>query len=244
MDNIRIAPAGDRALLVQFEQKISEEVNDRVHGLMDAVQKAGIAGVGEMIPSYAALLIFYDPEEINYPGLKGEIEGLLSMAGGKSEGGKRLLHIPCCYGSHFGPDLADMEKLTGLSREEIIKIHSGVDYRVYMLGFLPGFVYLGGMDERLKAPRLATPRVAIPKGSVAIGGSQTGVYPLQSPGGWRIIGSTPVEFFDPTREEPALCRAGDVIRFIPVTACDYYDIRQDMLRGRYDLKITEVFDGD
>ncbi len=244
MKDMRIAPAGDRALLIQLEQVISEEVNDRVHGLMKAIEDARIRGVEEMIPSYSSLLVFYDPGQIGYAGLKGEVMGLYSLAAEHTSAPKRLLHIPCCYGSHFGLDMRDMETLTGLSREEIISIHSGTDYRIYMLGFLPGFVYLGGLDERIKAPRLRTPRVAIPRGSVGIGGAQTGVYPLKSPGGWRIIGATPVEFYDPHREEPVLCRAGDVIRFEPVSACDFYDIRQMMLKGQYEIRITEAADGD
>ncbi|MBQ2047711.1 MAG: 5-oxoprolinase subunit PxpB, partial [Schwartzia sp.] len=123
-------------------------------------------------------------------------------------------------------DLIDMEKVTGLSREEIVKIHSGTDYRVYMLGFLPGFAYLGGLDERIAAPRLKTPRLSIPAGSVAIGGNQTGVYPIASPGGWRIIGSTPIEFYNPNREEPILCKAGDYIRFVPIGEDEYDEIRE------------------
>ena len=108
-----------------------------------------------------------------------------------------------------------------LSEKEIIDIHAGTEYRVYMLGFLPGFVYLGGMDERIAAPRLKTPRVSIPAGSVGIGGSQTGVYPMASPGGWRLIGMTPVAFYDPTRETPVLCEAGDYIRFVPISPEEY-----------------------
>ncbi len=244
MEFIRIVPAGDRALLAQLEQKISEDINDRVRALMEALKASVSEGIVEMIPSYCSLLVFYDPLKLSYSELKDEV---LRAAALEREGEKppqRLLRIPCCYGSHFGLDLNDMEGLTGLSKDEIIAIHSGTDYRVYMLGFLPGFVYLGGLDKRINAPRLTTPRVGIPRGSVAIGGAQTGVYPLRSPGGWRIIGATPVEFFDPSRNEPVLCRAGDLIRFEPVTACDYYDIRQEMLKGRYEVRITEAGDGN
>lgn len=235
-----MVPAGDRALLAQLEQKISEDINDRVKALMEALEASVPEGIVEMIPSYCSLLVFYDPLKLCYGELKEKVLSCASSAGEGGKAPKRLLHIPCCYGSHFGLDLKDMERLTGLSAEEIVSIHSGTDYRVYMLGFLPGFVYLGGLDKRINAPRLTTPRVGIPKGSVAIGGAQTGVYPLKSPGGWRIIGATPVEFFDPSRDEPVLCRAGDIIRFEPVTACDFYDIRQEMLKGRYEIKITEA----
>ena len=123
-----------------------------------------------------------------------------------------------------------MAELTGLSPQEIIRIHSGTDYRVYMLGFLPGFVYLGGLDPRIAVPRLQVPRVEIPAGSVAIGGSQTGVYPIASPGGWRLIGSTPLAFYDPEREKPILCEAGDFIRFVPITPEEYeqYDAEAEV----------------
>ena len=117
--------------------------------------------------------------------------------------------------------------LTGLSEKEIIDIHAGTEYRVYMLGFLPGFVYLGGMDERIAAPRLKTPRVSIPAGSVGIGGSQTGVYPMASPGGWRLIGMTPTPFYDPTSENPVLCEAGDYIRFVPITPDEYERMKKE-----------------
>ena len=127
-----------------------------------------------------------------------------------------------------------MEAYTGLDRDEIIAIHSSVDYRIYMMGFLPGFVYLGGLDKRIEMPRLKTPRVKILPGAVGIGGSQTGVYPVASPGGWRLLGGTPVEFYDPGRKEPVLCKAGEYIRFVPITINDYYDIRRMVSKGEYE----------
>lgn len=132
-----------------------------------------------------------------------------------------------------------MEKHTGLTRDEIIAIHSSVDYKIYMLGFLPGFVYLGGLDKRLEMPRMTTPRVKIQPGAVGIGGSQTGVYPLTSPGGWRLMGGTPVDFYDPDRENPILCQAGEYIRFVPISIDDYYDIRREVVKGTYQVEAVE-----
>ena len=238
MNDMRLLPAGDRALVAEFGNTIDPEINNRVHALAGRILQESIPGVLELVPTFRSLLIHYDPDVISHTALCEKVRMLEKSSGRTAETVRRVLHIPCCYGSHFGPDLADMEKLTGISRDEIVSIHSSVDYKVYMLGFLPGFVYLGGLDQRIEAPRLATPRVKIPRGSVGIGGSQTGVYPLDSPGGWRLIGSTPLDFYDPDREEPVLCRAGDYIRFEPVSSSEYYDIRQKLQHGTYQLQIT------
>lgn len=240
MDEIRILPAGDRALTVDFGNVIDPAVNDRVQALAKKLADASPAGVIEYTPTFRSLLVFYDPSVLGFEALKARLLSLAQNTNASSSASKRLFKIPCCYGGHFGPDLADMEKHTGLTRDEIVAIHSGVNYRIYMLGFLPGFVYLGGLDPKIAMPRLSTPRLKIPKGAVGIGGNQTGVYPLESPGGWRLIGGTPLDFYDPDREEPVLCKAGDYIRFVPVSACDYYDIRQEMLRGTYHTEIEAV----
>lgn len=233
MEAIQIFPAGDRALVAVLGAAIDPEINDRVHSLLKKVQQAAISGIKEMVPTFCSLMIHYDPDQISYGALKEKISQLAVNLTGTSAKERHIWQIPCCYGSHFGPDLADLEKHSGLTRDEIISIHSNTEYKIYMLGFLPGFVYLGGLDVQLHMPRLSTPRIKIPQGAVGIGGSQTGVYPLDSPGGWRLIGSTPVDFYDPDREEPVLCRAGDYIRFVPITSSDYYDIRQMQRKGDY-----------
>ncbi|MCD7762203.1 MAG: 5-oxoprolinase subunit PxpB [Lachnospiraceae bacterium] len=231
--HVRILRSGDQALTAEFGNEIAPEINDRVHALEIRIRKTGVPGVTELVPTFRSLLISYDPSVTSYERIKATVEQLAKDLDIGQAKESRTLLIPCCYGSHFGPDLADMERYTGLTREEIIALHSGTDYRVYMLGFLPGFVYLGGLDERIAMPRLAAPRVRIPKGSVGIGGNQTGVYPLESPGGWRLIGSTPLEFYDPDREEPVLCRAGDFIRFYPITSAEYYDIHRMAALGKW-----------
>ncbi|MCC8106516.1 MAG: 5-oxoprolinase subunit PxpB [Clostridiales bacterium] len=235
--SLRILRSGDRALAAEFGNQIDPAINDRVHALEIRIRESCVPGVTELIPTFRSLLICYDPAVIEYERIKATVRQLAQNLDALQENEGRTLLVPCCYGSHFGPDLKDMEQHTGLSRDEIIAIHSGTDYRVYMLGFLPGFVYLGGLDERIAMPRLSTPRVRIPKGSVGIGGSQTGVYPLDSPGGWRLIGSTPVNFYDPEREEPVLCRAGDTIRFYPITSAEYYDIHRMSAQGTWTLEI-------
>jgi KipI family sensor histidine kinase inhibitor len=147
----------------------------------------------------------------------------------------RLVEIPTLYGGEFGPDLGDVAEHNGISDAEVIKIHSGADYLVYMMGFLPGFPYLGGMSERIATPRLKTPRSAIPAGSVAIAERQTGIYPVESPGGWRIIGRTPISLFDPSREPPVEIEPGDYLRFVQVDESEYADVQSRIWSGTYTL---------
>ena len=242
MSNFYIKPCGDRALLVVLGEEIDENVNNRVNFLAGKLREENIPGVGELIPTFCSLLVNYAPDQIKYKELFLILSKILTEAGSAEKKPSRLLHIPCCYGGHFGPDMDFAVRHTGLSKEEIISLHSAPVYKVFMLGFLPGFVYLGGLDPRLELPRLKNPRLAIPRGSVGIGGKQTGVYPLASPGGWQLLGATPLEFYDPQRTEPILCRAGDNIIFEPITSCDYYDIRQEIIRGNYSVRIDEEVD--
>lgn len=233
MAQMRLLPAGDRALVAEFGNEISPEINNLVQALAAAVTKQNVAGVEELVPTFRSLLICYDPDILPLRELVRVLRTLEPKETGAVSAARRILRIPCCYGSHFGPDLLELAKEKGMTRDEIITLHSQTDYRIYMLGFLPGFVYLGGLNKRLEAKRLSTPRVKIPKGSVGIGGSQTGVYPLDSPGGWRLIGATPVDFYNPNREQPILCQAGEYIRFEPISSTDYYDIRQMIQKGTY-----------
>lgn len=226
----RYLPAGDRALLVEYGNKINEEINDCVSQLALWLEGQAIAGIQEVVPTYCSLMICYEPSIITYWSL---VQRLKEFTPAMQQGGKvkrKIWKIPCLYD---GEDLPSMEEITHLSQKEIINIHSSVDYRIYMLGFLPGFVYLGGLDERIHAPRLQSPRVKIPEGSVAIGGGQTGIYPIVSPGGWRLIGRTPVKLYDVQREEPILCKAGEFIRFVPIDIAEYKRLEQAISLGDY-----------
>ncbi|WP_244331816.1 5-oxoprolinase subunit PxpB [[Clostridium] hylemonae] len=239
MREVKFLRAGDRALTVEFGSTVDPKINDQVHALAAKLRKENVPGIKELVPAFRSLTIYYDPLKTSFQAVR---QNILSYGDISQEGGtikKRIWKIPCCYGARFGCDLADMEAYTGLDRDEIIAIHSSVDYKIYMMGFLPGFVYLGGLDKRIEMPRLKTPRVKILPGAVGIGGSQTGVYPVASPGGWRLLGGTPVEFYDPGRKEPVLCKAGEYIRFVPITINDYYDIRRMVSKGEYEPEVEE-----
>jgi KipI family sensor histidine kinase inhibitor len=177
--------------------------------------------------------VFYNSEIVSYHKLTKKI-GTINVEDENAEVQKKKIRIvPCLYGGEYGPDLKQMSDELGMDENQIINIHQSVDYKIYMLGFLPGFVYLGGLDKRIHMPRLDVPRTKIPARSVGIGGSQTGVYPVESPGGWRLIGSTPLEFYSPFKEPPVLCKAGEYIRFVAVSKKDYEIIRKDVENGVY-----------
>lgn len=239
MPKLRILPAGDCCLTVEFGNAISEEINGRVLALEAALNRAGLRGVVETVPTYRSLLVCYDPCAVRFSKLSKQIMRLCKTLGGAASAARRVIEIPVCYGGACGEDLPGVAAHTGLSEAEVVRLHSSRDYLIYMLGFLPGFAYLGGMDPKLATPRLKTPRTKIPAGSVAIGGEQTGIYPMPSPGGWRLIGSTPVKPYDPNRKEPILYRAGDYIRFIPITAEQYGKIEAQVADGTYLCKVRE-----
>jgi KipI family sensor histidine kinase inhibitor len=179
-----------------------------------------VEGVSEVLPTYRSLLVNYDPFVTDFYELKEKTEEKFrALRTQKIEG--REFEIPVCYGGEFGPDLDFVAKFNGLSTEKVIELHCSRDYRIYMLGFLPGFPYLGGMDERIAAPRLEKPRTRIPAGSVGIAGKQTGIYPLESPGGWRVIGRTQFRLYNPLAENPVPISAGDTIRFIRISKSEY-----------------------
>lgn len=237
--SIKIMPAGDGAVIAEFGTVIDETINDCVHNLARSLSEQNINGIIELVPTFRSLLIYYDCLILSFEEIKNIINVSFHTLKTTKEKKRRIVKIPCCYGARFGVDLSDLEQLTNLTREEIIAIHSSVDYKIYMLGFLPGFVYLGNMDKRIVAPRLSSPRKKIGKGSVGIGGTQTGIYPIESPGGWRLIGATPFDLYDPLRKDPILLNAGDYIRFIPIDIMDYYDIRQEIIKDRFQLDIIE-----
>lgn len=227
MDAAKIVLASEDSLQIQFEQKICPEVNRRISAFVEefASLTRDMPEVFEIVPTYCAASVYFD-EKKSKPALlkKIALEALEKTCGAGADGAAcgKTIRIPVCYeGKEFAPDLERVCANARLSEEEAVRIHSSTDYLIYMMGFLPGFPYLGGMDERLETPRLETPRTKIPAGSVAIGGKQTGLYPMESPGGWNIIGRTPLKVFDIERDPVFLYKAGDKIRFEPISKEDF-----------------------
>jgi KipI family sensor histidine kinase inhibitor len=240
LEQVRFLPAGDAALSVEFSSEISPAVNKKIRALGDSLRQNPVRGVTEWVPTFRSLLILYDPCKIGFDRLVKKLNARIASLSTAAEGERRVFVIPVCYGGAFGEDLPHVAAHTGLAPEEVIRRHCGTDYLIYMLGFLPGFAYLGGLEPALHTPRLQNPRTVIPAGSVGIGGEQTGIYPLASPGGWQLIGRTPVRPYDPQRTEPILFRAGDFIRFVPIRAAEYAALEAASAAGR---RIWEVHSG-
>ncbi len=207
--------ASDQSLMVYLGEEINLDTHHRVLKLLRLLEAEPIPGVRNLHPAYNSILIVFDPVEQEHAAIEQIVTGYLKRLEGVMLGAPRVVEIPVCYD---GPDLNDLAELHGLTRERVVELHSSATYVVYFVGFVPGFAYLGGLPPELATPRLQTPRKRVPKGSVAIGGTHTGVYPFETPGGWRLIGKTPVEIFDPDRAELSRLLIGDVVRFTPI-AC-------------------------
>ena len=216
MNDFRIVPAGDSALIVEFEERIDPRVNARTIAFAEAVQAAQIAGVRDVVPTYRSVAIYYDPLRTDGVALMTVIERDAGVPAPDSSSSGAPIRIPVCYGGELGPDLAGVAAFGGIGEDEVVRLHTAATYRVFMLGFVPGFAYLGIVDERIAMPRHSSPRVRVPIGSVGIAGVQTGIYPAETPGGWQLIGRTPLKPFDPAREPPFLMKAGDAVQFYPI----------------------------
>jgi len=209
----RFRPMGDRSLLVELGDTISPDVNRRVHQLMLQLRQAPLPGVREIAPGYRSLLVVYDPLTIAPAELKERIAEVAARPGIAGLPQAKRLTVPVFYGGNYGPDLEAVAGHLGISTDEVIRLHTETSYRVYMIGFTPGYPYMGELPAALAVPRRSTPRTRVPKGSVGIAQRQTGIYPVESPGGWQIIGWTPIELFDPLRQLPSLLEMGDRVKF-------------------------------
>ena len=215
-DKPRFRLCGDRALIVEYGEGIDSAVNEKVRAMTALLKRALPAGVEAVIPAYRSLSLLYNPLATSIGRIAKALEARETDLRESEIAKPRNVEIPVCYGGEFGPDLEIVAAHNSLTLNEAISVHTSVDYHIYMIGFAPGFCYLGGLDRRLHTPRRKTPRTHLPAGSVGIAESQTGMYPQDSPGGWQIIGRTPLRLFAPWREEPFLYQAGDRIRFVSI----------------------------
>jgi KipI family sensor histidine kinase inhibitor len=210
---VEIRPSSDRSLLVSFGDKISLDLHREVLRLLRAFEELP-RGILNLHPAYSSVLIDFDPRRSTHAEVEEMVRARIEQAQDAPLDLSRQVEIPVFYGGEYGPDLEEVARHTGLSPAEVIRLHAGADYLVYFLGFSPGFPYLGGLPAELATPRLPAPRKKVPAGSVAIGGGQTGIYPMETPGGWRIVGRTTLRLFDAEASPPALLRAGDHVRFV------------------------------
>lgn len=232
----QLLPVGEAALMVEFGKGINPETNKKVKALADYLDKRPLPGMLEYVSAYSSVTVFFNPalvkqfqkEQLHlqpkllaYQVLADLLKEVLSKLDNGVVSKPRTVEIPVCYGGEFGPDLAYVAEHNNITMEEVIEIHSQGQYLVYMIGFAPGFPYLGGMSEKIATPRRPSPRLEIPAGSVGIAGMQTGVYPITTPGGWQLIGRTPLSLFRPQDECPSLLQAGDLIRFRPIPLAEY-----------------------
>lgn len=231
---LQYKPAGDQCILLQFGNEIDEHINAKVRSFAHMVERYSGRKYGEVILGYTTLLVHYNPLFISFQEAVEEFKEWENQLLEINLPASRIVEIPVVYGGEFGPDLKDVAFHNHLSCEEVIKIHSSKDYLVYFLGFTPGFPFLGGMSEKIATPRLQSPRISIPAGSIGIANKQTGIYPVSSPGGWRLVGQTPLRFYDPLGDSPFLLLPGDYLQFVIIDPDQYYIIKEKVDHNTYE----------
>jgi len=212
---------GDRGLLLEFGDEISREINEKVRRMALAIHAEAIEGIIETIPTYRSLLIIYNPVILPMEDLKERLKRMEKGLQQTPLPEPKLTRIPVVYGGNYGPDLEEVAKYLHVSPEEVVQLHCSKPYLIYMIGFMPGYPYMGELPQALVTPRLKTPRLLVPKGSVAIAQRQTGIYSMESPGGWQILGRTPVELFHPEKDPPALLQMGDFVQFHQISEKEF-----------------------
>jgi inhibitor of KinA len=220
----RIVPAGDACVLLQFDERIDPKINAQAVAAAAMLERTAPSGIRDIVPAFRSVAVHFDPLHTHYEALLNALRAASSAVPQEGLDLPAPLRVPVCYGGDFGPDLPDVANFAGLSEDEVVDLHGASPYRVFMLGFMPGFAYLGPVAARIAAPRRAVPRARVAPGSVGIAGQQTGIYPAETPGGWQIIGRTPIHVFDLSRAEPCLFRAGDTVQFYPVSRRQYEEL--------------------
>lgn len=230
---MRLVPSGDTALLVEWDEEISVEINTQVRALEYLVGQKAVPGVVEMVPAFRSLLVYYDPRTVGYDELCATLETLAEQARTLELPPARSVALPCCYDPELGPDLLAAARRLALSVDELVRLHAGAPYLVYFIGFTPGLPYMAGVPERIALPRLETPRVRVPAGSVGIGGTQCCIYSVDSPGGYWLLGRTPLRLYDPGASDPVLLRAGDRVQLKPIDRAEFDDIASRVAARAY-----------
>lgn len=231
----KLDPLGDTAVRVQLGSTIAPNTNQKIRSFALLLERERIRGVSEWIPTYTAVTLCYDPYIISYTRLVEKITNLYKKLENITLPSAEVIHIPTYYGGEAGPDIERVANHNQIEVEDVINIHSGSSYLIYMMGFTPGFPYLGGMSKKIATPRLEKPRQKIPPGSVGIAGEQTGIYSLETPGGWQLIGRTPLRLYDSSNDSPMLLKAGDYLKFISISKEEYDRIEADIQAGTYHL---------
>jgi inhibitor of KinA len=228
----RIAYSGDAAIVLELPARIDPAINERAVHLAQRIQTARHKGVRDVVTTYHTVAVYFDPAELELQRLADTLQGMLDEPEPERTPSTRTVTVPVCYGGELGPDLGAVAAFAHCREDEVVGLHAGREYRVFMLGFVPGFTYLGTVEPRIAMPRRATPRMLVTAGSVGIAGEQTGIYPSDTPGGWQIIGRTPLRMFDLSRHDPFLLRPGDTVLFEPVTPHDYARLASRASGGR------------
>ncbi len=221
LDAVRIAPAGDSALVLQFPTRIDPVINDRARAVAAELRTRWATILRDIVIGYCTVTVYFDPLRVDAPWLESEMRCAAALAEDCAIAAGGCVEVPVCYEGDLAPDLADVAAFGGCSCDEVVALHVGASYRVYLIGFVPGFAYLAEVDPRIARPRRSIPRTAVPAGAVGIAGGQTGIYPAVTPGGWNIIGRTPLKAFDADRDDPALFHPGDTVRFLRISRAEF-----------------------
>ena len=237
---VRFLPAGDTALVIQFGEHADRGLSDRVLRLGERIRAAALPGLVETVPTYRSLAVHYDPTLTSAEALREAASAFLEDDTGGERRTARLWRVPACYHPRYAPDLDEVAERTGLAPEEVGALHAATTFHVYMIGFAPGLPYMGDLPEQLVLPRRVDPRVRVPAGSIAIATNMTNIYPFESPGGWHLIGATPIRLFDLSRKDPAILHPGDAVRFEPIDPDTYEALRAAVAKGEYALASESV----
>ncbi len=232
---VKVVPLGDSAITIYFGNEIDENIHHQINQFIQAYRREKINGVIDCVPAYTSVSIFYDPVKISYRELEKKIDSLYKSALKLPRTEAIVYKIPVYYGGESGPDLQFIAEYTNIPEQEVINLHANREYLIHMIGFVPGFPYLGGLPDKIGAPRLEIPRAKVAAGSVGIGGGQTGIYPSEVPSGWRIIGITPLTLFNIKNDPPSLLSAGNYVSFLPVEYDEYLSIKEQEAENKYEL---------